>query len=190
MKGGQPHSAEGDQSPDIPKSVDEVVEVRESSIPNAGRGVFAKRRIPKHTIIGFYFGVPLTEDEFDCVKEKIGQASQYAVRVHGKRVQPLAKLTCLDMLSQIRYRFTVLDATDENGVPFSETICPFQYINEDNSRVNAAFKEGVQVNQVYVEAVQDIEEGEELFVSYGSEIDRWVVMKWRRARRGDWIASD
>lgn len=64
----------------IPTSIFDVVEVRESTIANAGRGVFAKRKIPKHTIIGFYFGVPLTEDEFDCMKEKTGQASQYAVR--------------------------------------------------------------------------------------------------------------
>ncbi len=84
LKDGRPHSMDNNQSLDIPKSLDDVVEVRESSIPNAGRGVFAKRRIPKHTIVGFYFGVPLTEDEFDCVKEKIGQASQYAVRFRSR----------------------------------------------------------------------------------------------------------
>ncbi|KAI9003377.1 hypothetical protein DFJ74DRAFT_592742, partial [Hyaloraphidium curvatum] len=136
---------------DLPTSVHDIVEVRESSIPNAGRGVFAKRRIPKHTILGFYFGVPMTEDEFDCVKEKTGLASQYA----------------------IRYRFTVLDATDEKGEPYPPFICPFHYINEDPSRRNAAFKEGNVVNQIYVEAIQDIEPGEEIFVSYGTEIDRW-----------------
>ena len=78
------------QNLDIPKSLNAVVQVRPSSviytfyqheqIPGAGNGLFALRDIPKFTYLGFYFGVPMTEDDFDSLKEHVGQASQYSVR--------------------------------------------------------------------------------------------------------------
>src|SRR6266511_2624551 len=49
----------------VPKSLSDVVEVRPSTIPNAGNGLFAKRNLPMGTPLGFYFGVPMMEDEFD-----------------------------------------------------------------------------------------------------------------------------
>lgn len=164
-----PTPYDGDPEADIPRSVYDVVEVRTSTIPNAGRGVFAKRKVPRHAILGYYFGVPLTEDEFDCLKEKVGQASQYAVGLLRETLMADSKWF---PRTKIRYKFTVLDATDENGEPFAETVCPFHFINEDCSRVNVAFREGAQVNQIYVLATRDIEADDEIFVSYGTEVDR------------------
>ncbi|CAG8530359.1 13687_t:CDS:2, partial [Acaulospora morrowiae] len=137
----------------VPRSLDDVVEVRPSTIPNAGNGLFARRNLPMATPLGFYFGVPMMEDEFDHVKDKVGKASHYSMR----------------------YKHTILDATDENGEPFTdpkgEIYCPFHFMNEDPFG-NMVFLEGNEVNQVICWTKRDIKKGEELFVYYGGEVDR------------------
>lgn len=142
------------QLPPPPKSLSDLLEVKTSSMENAGNGCFAKRYIPLHTLIGFYFGVPMSEDEFDLLKENVGIASQYT----------------------IRYKRTVLDATDDQGQPFAPNnphfFCPMHFINESVHQVNVVFTEGPIVNQIWAVTIRDIEEGEELFTKYGDEIDR------------------
>jgi prepilin-type processing-associated H-X9-DG protein len=140
----------------IPKSLDEVLQVKESLIPNAGKGVFAKMDIPKHTYLGFYFGVPVDEDEFDSLKDGVGVASEYAHR----------------------YNHTVLDATNEQGILYDQVVdgleCPFYYINE-SKKVNIAFVDGNVVNQIICMSTKAIKAGEELYVHYGPEIPRpWL----------------
>ncbi|KAJ3044467.1 hypothetical protein HDV00_001894 [Rhizophlyctis rosea] len=137
----------------IPKSLDEVVEVRKSTISGAGRGLFAKRHLFPETILGFYFGVPMTEDDFDSSKDRVGVASQYSHR----------------------YRRTILDATDDNGQPFynhPRLFCPFHFMNEDSTRANMGFLEGAKVNQVICYTLREIQPGEELFANYGKDVDR------------------
>ncbi|KAJ1733350.1 hypothetical protein LPJ72_002919 [Coemansia sp. Benny D160-2] len=103
----------------------------------------------------------MTEDEFDSLKEKIGMASHYS----------------------IMYRRTVLDATDDSGMPFGDPegrlYCPFHFMNEARSeqengdqKSNIVFLEGIKVNQVICLTLRDIAKGEEIFVSYGDEVDR------------------
>ncbi|CAB4384664.1 unnamed protein product [Rhizophagus irregularis] len=137
----------------VPKSLDDVVEVRLSTIPNAGNGLFAKRNLPIGTPLGFYFGVPMMEDEFDERKDKVGKASHYSMR----------------------YKHTILDATDEKGEPFTKRdgpiFCPFHFMNEDPFG-NMVFLEGSEVNQVICWTKRDIKKGEELFVYYGGDVDR------------------
>ncbi|KAJ2346866.1 hypothetical protein GGF43_004889 [Coemansia sp. RSA 2618] len=145
---------------DIPKSWHDVVTVQPSTIPNAGNGLFAKRDLPGGIPLGFYFGVPMTEDEFDSLKEPVGLASHYS----------------------IMYRKTVLDATDERGMPYTDPdgrlYCPFHFMNEARvldgmgGRCNIAFLEGAKVNQIICLTSRAIRRGEELFVSYGDEVDR------------------
>eukprot|EP00833_Pecoramyces_ruminatium_P005971 jgi/Orpsp1_1/1180003/evm.model.c7180000071753.1 len=138
----------------IPSSIDEIVEVKKSTIVNSGRGLFAKIFIPKYAVLGFYFGVPMTEWEFDSLKEGKGLSSNYS----------------------IRYRKTVLDATDENGQPYwnnPKIFCPFHFMNENiNGKPNVEFREGNKVNQVLIVAISNILPGEEIFVDYGKEVDR------------------
>ncbi|CAG8577386.1 9444_t:CDS:2 [Funneliformis mosseae] len=137
----------------VPKSLNDVVEVRPSTIQNAGNGLFAKRNLPMATPLGFYFGVPMMEDDFDNSKDKIGRASHYSMR----------------------YKHTILDATDEKGEPFTDPngpiFCPFHFMNEDPFG-NMVFLEGGDVNQVICWTKRDIRKGEELFVYYGGDVDR------------------
>ncbi|KAJ2014224.1 hypothetical protein GGI03_002142 [Coemansia sp. RSA 2337] len=140
----------------IPTCWRDIVEVKPSSIPNAGNGLFAVCDLPGGIPLGFYFGVPMTEDEFDSLKEKVGLASHYS----------------------IMYRKTVLDATDKDGMPYTDPdgplYCPFHFMNEDREgqRYNITFLEGVKVNQIICLTSRAIKRGEELFVSYGDEVDR------------------
>ncbi|OLY85085.1 hypothetical protein AYI68_g735 [Smittium mucronatum] len=138
----------------IPKKLSDIVEVRRSGVPSSGDGLFATRFLPKGIPLGFYFGVPMTEDEFDSLKDRVGNASQYS----------------------IMYLKTILDATDENGNPYRDPngpiFCPFHFMNEDRNNYNMIFEEGSIVNQVICITVKDILPGEELFVNYGLEIDR------------------
>lgn len=140
---------------DIPKSWRDIVRVGESTIPGAGRGLFATRKLPYNSPLGFYFGVPMTEDEYDSLKDGVGRASEYS----------------------IMYRRTVLDATDDQGQPFTdpdgEMFCPFHFMNETNEKqANILFVEGALVNQVICWTKRDIEPGEELLVWYGRDVDR------------------
>jgi len=145
----------------VPTSLTDVVKVDLSTIPNSGNGLFAKIDLPASTPLGFYFGVPMTENEFDSLKDGVGVASHYS----------------------IMYRRTVLDATDENGMPYSDPkgrlYCPFHFMNEDPSG-NITFITGSVVNQVICTTNRDIKAGEELFVFYGKEVDRF----WEQNQEG------
>ncbi|KAI1319522.1 hypothetical protein EDD11_003792 [Mortierella claussenii] len=138
---------------DVPKSLSDVVRVDISTTPNGGKGLFAQRDLPAGTPLGFYFGVPMTENEFDSLKDGVGQAQQYSVM----------------------YRRTVLDATDEQGQPYTDPegkmYCPFHFMNEDPEG-NVSFIAGSVVNQVICTSNQDIKTGEELLVFYSKEMDR------------------
>ncbi|KAF9175311.1 hypothetical protein BGX20_006836 [Mortierella sp. AD010] len=138
----------------VPTSLNDVVRVDVSTIPNSGNGLFAKIDLPASTPLGFYFGVPMTENEFDSLKDGVGVASHYS----------------------IMYRRTVLDATDENGMPYNDPngrlYCPFHFMNEDPNG-NITFITGSVVNQVICQTNRDVKAGEELFVFYGKEVDRF-----------------
>ncbi|KAF9938882.1 hypothetical protein BGZ67_010285 [Mortierella alpina] len=137
----------------VPASLADILRVDVSTIPNSGNGLFAKVDLPASTPLGFYFGVPMTENEFDSLKDGVGVASHYS----------------------IMYRRTVLDATDENGMPYSDPTgrlyCPFHFMNEDPNG-NISFITGSVVNQVICTTNRDVKAGEELFVFYGKEVDR------------------
>ncbi|KAI9598429.1 hypothetical protein BDF19DRAFT_432493 [Syncephalis fuscata] len=146
------------ESVEHPNQLSDVVYVADSTIPNAGRGLFATRHLPPWTPIGFYFGVPMTEDEFDMMKDGVGLSSHYS----------------------IMYRRTVLDATDNEGQPWTDPealasggmYCPFHFMNEDVMRGNVAFLEGSEVNQVICMTTKPVLKDEELFAYYGGEVDR------------------
>lgn len=149
----------------VPTSLSDVVRVDVSSIPNSGNGLFAKIDLPASTPLGFYFGVPMTENEFDSIKDGVGVASHYS----------------------IMYRRTVLDATDEKGMPYNDPngrlYCPFHFMNEDPNG-NITFITGAVVNQVICTTNRDISAGEELFVFYGKEVDRFWQEEGENASSG------
>lgn len=151
----------------IPQSWHDIVYVAPSLIPGGGNGLFAKRNLPYNTPIGFYFGVPMTEDEFDSTKDRVGRASEYS----------------------IMYRRTVLDATDASGQPITDPTstryCPFHFMNETNSQKTAsvAFVEGAIVNQIICWTKKDIPQDEELLVWYGKDVHRYWTEEEEEANK-------
>ncbi|KAI8593479.1 hypothetical protein BDZ88DRAFT_391005 [Geranomyces variabilis] len=128
--------------------------LRRFQIPNSGRGVFAKWFLPANTEVGFYFGIPMTEDEFDSLKGNLGVSNAYAHR----------------------YRLTVIDGTDDEGQPYPvdnpHFYCPFHFMNENPGHANMVFYAGPLVNQIICMTTKDIQPGEELFVNYGTAVER------------------
>ncbi|KAI8090825.1 hypothetical protein BDF21DRAFT_317413, partial [Thamnidium elegans] len=150
----------------IPQSWHDIVQVKPSLIPFGGNGLFAKRKLPYNTPIGFYFGVPMTEDEFDSLKDRVGRSSEYS----------------------IMYRRTVLDATDDQGQPITDPesprYCPFHFMNETSSQKTAsvAFVEGAVVNQIICWTKKEIEKDEELLVWYGKDVHRYWTKEEEEAQ--------
>lgn len=105
-----------------------------------GDRVFSKRYLPKNTPLGFYFGVPMTLDEFDALKLNTAQ--------------------CAYM-----YRDTVIDPTDKHGDLY-HNICPFYNVKQTGipDKANVVFYEGDQVNQIVCWTKQDIPPHQELFL--------------------------
>lgn len=120
-----------------PQSWQEIISIRNEN------GVFANRQLPKNIPIGFYFGVPLSEDEFDSMKSSITKSNHYS----------------------FMYRKTIIDPTDKNGELYNQIICPFHYIKETTSKekANVVFYEGEIVNQIICWTKKEILPGEELF---------------------------
>ena len=106
----------------------------------------ATRSIPNNTPLGFYFGVPMTTDEFDSLKEDVGNAEAYSVKYKGK---------------------TVLDPTDDEGQLYDKDViyCPFHYMRKSSSvsqGANTYLLDGPVLNQIICWTRRDIDEGEEL----------------------------
>ncbi|KAI8142571.1 hypothetical protein BJV82DRAFT_615307 [Fennellomyces sp. T-0311] len=123
---------------DVPKSWRDIVRVVDN------QRVVAARPLPRNTPLGFYFGVPMTVDEFTSLKLGVGSASEYCVPYRNK---------------------TVLDPTDDDGQLHSASLvyCPFHYMRKrSDSSANVCLMEGPALNQVGCWTRRDIAEGEEL----------------------------
>lgn len=113
-------------------------------------GVFSVRFLPANTPIGFYYGAPMSEDEFDALKYREGRASQFS----------------------LMYRHTVLDPTDDNGEPLTDItspmFCPFHFINETTkAEATVLLEEGETPNQIVCWTRREIQKGEELRAWFG-----------------------
>ncbi|KAI8993692.1 hypothetical protein BDB01DRAFT_903165 [Pilobolus umbonatus] len=123
----------------VPKSWRDILSLRD--------GIVATRRLPKNAPLGFYFGVPMTEDEFDSLKDGVGYASEYS----------------------IMYQKMVLDPTDTDGSLYyinGEPLCPFHLLHEtsDFSKANIILYESHISNQIICCTKRVVECGEELLL--------------------------
>ncbi|KAI9290933.1 hypothetical protein K502DRAFT_345001 [Neoconidiobolus thromboides FSU 785] len=138
----------------IPTNWKDLFYVGPSTIKGANLGLFAKRFVPKDTVIGYYFGVPTTEYDFDKHKGLNKYVSSYS----------------------IKYYDFILDATDNNNELYKDKdggiLCPFHFMNEHPDFTNVRFNEGSELNQVECITECDVFKGQELFVFYGVEYER------------------
>ncbi|KAI8097016.1 uncharacterized protein BX664DRAFT_292287 [Halteromyces radiatus] len=146
-------------TPDIPTGWRDIVRVEHKSNRNKDdlcHSVYAKRRLPPNTPLGFYFGTPTTEDEFDVFKQVQGATRKYCVM----------------------YGHTVLDATDDQGNLFldetqedTKIYCPFHFMRQVKTPddANILLLKGKIENQVICWTKREINENEELLIFLASE---------------------
>ena len=111
-------------------------------------GLFAIRTLPNNIPLGFYFGVPLPEDEFDAMKDGVGEATKYAYLYNET---------------------TVIDPTDINGQLYTlldGPVCPFHFVTETDvlEKANVVFYQGKALNQIVCWTRKMIHVGEQLYV--------------------------
>ncbi|KAI9271827.1 hypothetical protein BDA99DRAFT_557039 [Phascolomyces articulosus] len=131
---------------DVPRSWRDLIRVvMDNDSQPQQQKLIAKKFIPNNTPLGFYFGVPMTTDEFESLKESVGNAKEYSVTYKGK---------------------TVLDPTNDHGSLYEKEVifCPFHYIRQSNSsqEANVQLLDGPVLNQIICWTRCAIAEGEEL----------------------------
>ena len=111
--------------------------VAPSTVKGAGEGLFATQAIAAHEMIGFYRGEVLTLREALQLKDRDYLMGGFGPNAH-------------------------VDARDAFAMPG-------RYVNDsfDASRLNARFDKSRKTRSARVVALRDIEEGEEIFASYG-----------------------
>jgi uncharacterized protein len=122
--------------------------IKRSNIPQAGKGLFAKRFISKGTFIAEYKGIRKTWKEVSEGKH-FNAYIYYLTRNHVIDAKSYKK-------SLARY------TNDAEGLNKLKGL-----------KNNSAYIE--QKDKVYIQALKDIPEGSEIFVSYGKEY--WDIIK-------------
>jgi len=153
--------------------------IKQSNVPGAGLGLFAKQSIPKGTILGTYAGVLRPAESFYD-----GKCRQFPLAIGYS------------------WRFTdskyIIDPTDSNGeiqkvcfggsseVPFSNLVFTtlLRFWNTDTmlcrineppigaGGCNVSAKENLEKREVVFELIQDVYAGQELYLDYGLDYDR------------------
>jgi uncharacterized protein len=149
----------------------ESYEVRTSSLPNCGLGVYTKHDIPKGTRIMEYTGKRLTHQEY-CERYKVNAAGRPTVE-------------CLYVAQAGRGVY--IDATDRD---LANEACLINHVNRSWGLHNCDLKNATvpdpdnahaKRSAVVVVATRDINAGEELFTQYGTQY--WQGMPANIAHR-------
>lgn len=128
--------------------LEESVEVKHSQIPKSGKGLFAKKFIPKGAVIVEYKGEITTWKKVDFDEGRNG----YIYYVKKKHVIDASKNT----------EYLARYANDAKGLKRKKGL-----------KNNAAYIE--KGKKVFIQAKKDIEPGEEILVGYGKEY--WDTIK-------------
>jgi uncharacterized protein len=127
------------------------LEVKPSTLPNAGKGLFTKIFIPKGTRIVEYKGRITTWKEVEHDHD-----NAYLFTVHeGHVIDASRSYKALSRYANDARGFTRVTGITNNSI----------YYRDENDRV-------------FLESKRDIEAGSEIFVSYGA--DYWKVMRENR----------
>ena len=117
----------------------EGIEVRASTIPGAGQGVFATMRLPANRVIGLYRGEIITMQEFDA-RYPNGELGEYVLQI--------SRDTFIDARDPARGNWTRY--VNDGHLADGRNLCNLSFTARSGLRTK-----------------RPIEVGEELFVSYG-----------------------
>jgi SET domain-containing protein len=127
-----------------------ILEIRDSLIQYAGKGVFALKFIKKETILGEYKGLHLPEGT-PCTRQELSRESVYSYCMRDN--------TTVIPYHNCIFRY-INDIVDIYSTMKQQKVVLYQHLN-----LNVDFFE--QQGKVFIKTVRDIEIGEELFIDYG-----------------------
>lgn len=141
------------ERPDAPPLLPhaELVEVRRSSIPTAGDGLFAKADIPADTYLGDYVGLYLIEEEIDALTE-------------------LETAYLFEIPSYVDTEYETI-AGDLQHYVSKVNFAPSQINGEDTGLQNVQWALFCDEPYVRLYSARDIAKGEELYADYGPAYD-------------------
>ena len=174
---------------------DSFFRVQESTIPDAGNGLFADRFIPKGTFLMEYKGERLTETEyFNRYPEGDGR---YVAQVDYHPSIANGILYCLFYFGQLLWLYgnkwqggeentcSTIGKREEEEDPViyidgrdSTKSGLARYMNSDSKNPNVAWKKqryGKQAGRMYFYTIQDASPGDELLFDYGNDYWQAVV---------------
>lgn len=122
--------------------------IKESSIPDGGRGVFTTEKIKKGDVIGEYYGIVVKENTNILPREE-----PYLYSTENNNVI-IPSRTCIVSL--------INDIVDLRKSAIKNHHSLIKYLD-----YSTEFIENEDNSKVFVVATRDIEENEELFVRYG-----------------------
>jgi SET domain-containing protein len=127
----------------------EYIEVKTSNIPGAGEGAFAKKKIPKDTLLGYYLNKPISMEEArKLYKEK-------------KHYYFFGTPECAN-IPETPY----LDGDPAHYVS-KVNFAPSQINGKETKLINVYFKKFCEIPYIRLFSSREIQKGEELYVSYG-----------------------
>jgi SET domain-containing protein len=157
------HESEMRLFPDFPKNSNEkyvekeLIEMKPSSIPGGGTGVFAKKDIASNTDLGFYRGEHLTDTEFEKKFSDAGLGT---------------------------YVLTLDEPSDSNKKFYVDGLKKGNWTSRINSPKGTANKANIVFyTDGRVVSKRNIKAGEELFVGYGPKY--WNNRYWKNNNKNN-----
>jgi len=135
----------------------EYVIVKPSLIPKAGEGVFAKKKIPKGMLIGYYIGEFLTMEKARELYKKNEHHYFFGTPECAKKPE------------------TPYIDGDRDHYVSKVNFAPSKINGQEVDMINVYFKKFCKEPYVRLFALRDIEAGEELYVSYGSDYEYFFM---------------
>ena len=161
-------------------NADQYLEIKESQVPGAGLGLYAKVSLPRHTVLGTYPGVviPLQQNlnklqEYPPCEGYIWRFSDNMFVIDPTNPQGILDPMCVGgnpsmPLSMELHKYLL------SGVLLPQVPTTLCRINEPpkGRDVNVVTDEDKEKRQVVFSLERDVYAGEEFFIDYGLSYDR------------------
>jgi hypothetical protein len=154
------------------------IEIKASTVPGAGLGLFAKTSLPKGTILGTYPGavIPLSQNlgklqEYPACEGYIWRFSDNRAVIDPTNAEGILDATCLGGNRSMPGSILLFQSLLRPLFSVSTALCR---INEPprGRDVNVVTSEHSEKRLVVFELERDVMAGEEFFIDYGLSYDR------------------
>jgi hypothetical protein len=154
------------------------IEIKASTVPGAGLGLFAKTSLPKGTLLGTYPGavIPLSQNlgklqEYPACEGYIWRFSDNRAVIDPTNAEGIMEATCSGGNRSMPGSVLLFQSLLQPLFSVSTALCR---INEPprGMDVNVVTSEHLEKRRVVFELERDVMAGEEFFIDYGLSYDR------------------